>query len=99
MSQLVCVKCQCAMRPETNDTTVIEMASFGPCRVWSADVWKCPGGGVEIVSGFGKNPIRDDHYADDFKDWLEKYISISRRVVYNYENPISSLELTLDCLE
>lgn len=83
----VCVKCETEMRPETNDTTVVEMAWFGPYKVWLADVWKCPGCGVEIVAGFGARPVREDHYADDFARWLDEFLSTSRRIVNDFERP------------
>lgn len=87
MPKLVCVKCQCELKPETNGTTVVEMASFGPYKVWDSDTWKCPGCGVEIVSGFSSKPIREDHYAEDFSAWLEKFVVASCRVEYDYERP------------
>ena len=83
----VCVQCETDMRPETNDTTVVEMASFGPYKVWLADVWKCQSCGVEIVAGFGRQPIRDDHYAPDFQQWLQDFLQNSRRVVKDFERP------------
>jgi hypothetical protein len=75
------------MRPETNDTTVIEYATFGPYKAWLADVWKCPGCAVEIVTGFGAEPIRADHYHPDFPAWLAGCVAHSRRVVEAYEHP------------
>lgn len=87
MTKLVCVACQCELKPETNGTTVIETASFGPYKVWNADTWKCPGCGVEIVAGFNELPLRQDHYADDFKLWLENVVAKSIRVIYDNERP------------
>jgi len=88
MPKMVCVKCQCEFRPETNSTVVVETASFGPYKVWHADTWKCPGCGVEVVAGFARQPIREDHYADDFTPWLMKYLDSARRVVYDHERPV-----------
>jgi predicted RNA-binding Zn-ribbon protein involved in translation (DUF1610 family) len=87
MPKLVCTKCQTELRIETNETLVIETASFGPYKVWNADTWKCPDCGVEIVAGFGDNPIRQDHYADDFPVWLEKVMGFFKKVVYDHEYP------------
>ncbi len=87
MPKLVCVKCHCELRPETNGTTVIETAEFGPYKVWDFDTWKCPGCGVEIVAGFNVQPMRQDHYAPDFAGWLENVIAKSRRVEYDNEEP------------
>ena len=85
MSKMVCVTCQVELRCETNGTTVIETASFGPYKVWDADTWKCPKCGVEIIAGFGNKPIREDHYAEDFPAWLEKYKGMARRIEYDNE--------------
>jgi len=87
MTKLVCVKCQCELVPETNGTTVVEMASFGPYKVWDADTLKCPGCGVEIVAGFGDAPLRADHYAKDFSEWLYNLKEKACRVEYDYERP------------
>ncbi len=86
MPKLVCAACQIELQCETTGTTVIEMASFGPYKVWQADAYKCPGCGIEIVGGFAGEPLREDHYADDFPEWLEKVKTRSRRVVYDYEH-------------
>lgn len=84
---VVCVKCQTALRPHIIGALVIEMASFGPYKVWAADLYKCPGCGIEIVTGFGPAPIRQDHYKPDFAEWLENEKKISPRVIYQYEKP------------
>ena len=88
MPKLVCTTCHCELKPETNGTVVVETASFGPYKVWNADTWKCPGCGVEIVAGFGENPIRQDHFREDFSSWLENVISKATRVEYDNERPI-----------
>lgn len=90
MTKLVCVTCQCELKPETNETLVIETASFGPYKVWNADTWKCPGCGVEIVAGFPEQPIRQDHYKADFKPWLDHACSVAERVEYDHEHPLQA---------
>lgn len=87
MTKLVCTKCQTEFKPSHNGTLVIETASFGPYKVWAADTWTCPGCGVEVVSGFSEQPIRQDHYAKDFPAWLEHEIMVSDYVVYDHEHP------------
>lgn len=82
MPNMVCTKCQVALKPVDNDTVVIETASFGPYKVWNADTLKCPKCGIEIVAGFGQKPIREDHFAPDFQEWLEKTKSIRSRVQF-----------------
>ena len=85
--KIVCVRCQCEFRPETNGTTVVEMAQSEPYKVWHADTWKCPGCGVEVVSGFAQKPLiqqGDESFDKRVQSWLEK----ARRVVYDYERPV-----------
>jgi hypothetical protein len=91
MPKLVCVKCQIELRPSVNGVTVIEMASFGPYKVWAADEWECPGCGQKIISGFSNEPIRQDHYADDFPQWLEHEIERATKVskvIWDFERPL-----------
>ena len=84
--KIICVKCQCELRPEVNGTLVVEMASFGPYKIWKADTWRCPGCGYEVTTGFGAAPIMhhgDEHFQEDLD--LEK--ETARKVVYDYERP------------
>ena len=85
--KLVCPKCQCDMHVDTIGVLVVERASFGPYKVWYADLLKCPGCNVEVVSGFGDNPLRQDHWKDDFREWLNQRIASAPRVIYTYEKP------------
>ena len=87
MPKLICTKCQTELKPSCNGVLVVEMADFGPYKTWAADAWKCPGCGVEVIAGFSEQPIRQDHYKDDFPEWLEHEKSISPRTVYDYERP------------
>lgn len=87
MPKLVCVKCQTELKPLINGITLIEMAEFGPYKVWAADTWKCPGCGTEIVSGFSHQPLRQDHWEGDFLEWLEGVKKRAPAVVYDYERP------------
>jgi DNA-directed RNA polymerase subunit RPC12/RpoP len=70
----VCAKCNKEMRVVKNGVGVLDMADFGPCKIWDADKWKCPTCGYEIIVGFGQGPIRE-HFQDDFD-----------RVVTDYRN-------------
>lgn len=84
---VVCVQCRTALRIETQGVVVIEMAVFGPYKVWNADLYKCAGCGAEMVTGFGQYPIRADHYAPDFAEWLETVKAQAPKVIYEYEKP------------
>ena len=83
MRKAVCVPCQREYRPETNETYVVEMASFGPYKIWMADTWQCPQCHHQIVSGFGMNAIKE-HYQEGFTDLLEE-LKETKRVEYCYE--------------
>ena len=86
MAKLVCAKCECELRPETNGVGVIETASFGPYKIWDADLWKCPGCGIEIVAGFGQRPIAQ-HFEEDFDKELKVVKETRPRVLYDNERP------------
>ena len=86
MPRLLCVKDQINLRPHKNETYVIEMAHFGPCKIWMADTWKCPACGIEVVAGFGEKPI-SEHFQDNFGKWIEQITTDKERVEYDYEYP------------
>ena len=85
MSKIICVKCECEFRPEQNRVGVIETASFGPYKLWRADLWKCPSCGIEVVSGFGRKPVAE-HFEESFGTELENLKSTTR-IVYDNERP------------
>lgn len=87
MPKLVCVNCETELKVLDNGILVIETASFGVYKVWSADTWKCPGCGFEVVAGFGQIPLRADHYKDDFQGWLEQEKANATVIVYDNERP------------
>lgn len=53
----VCRKCQREFRPQTIGVRVLDMAEFGPYKLWMADVYQCPVCGAEIVYGFADKPF------------------------------------------
>ena len=57
----VCPQCECEMRPERNEVGVLDMAEFGPCELYDADLWKCPKCGKEVIGGFGNGPMVRHH--------------------------------------
>ena len=68
----VCVKCNCELRPETNGVGVLDMNDNGAYELYDADLWKCPRCGMEVVGGFGYNPI-SAHYEEDFQRMIDAY--------------------------
>jgi len=68
----VCVECRVEMRPETNGIGVLDMANFGPYKIWHADKWKCPKCGYEIVMGFGSMAVAE-HYEDSFEGLVDAF--------------------------
>lgn len=83
MAKMVCVNCHVEFRPEKNGTIVIETASFGPYKIWEADTWKCPKCNVEVVCGFGQQPIAE-HWYQDFQERMQR-VCEGARVEYDNE--------------
>ena len=69
----VCAPCQVEMHPERNGVGVLDMASFGPCDLWDADLWECPKCGHQIVSGFGANPVSSHYLKEGFPRLIQSY--------------------------
>lgn len=74
----VCVKCETELRPEKNGVGLLDYyrpsdeVEPKPYQIWDADLWKCPVCGIEIVVGFGDNPI-DAHYNESFAKTIDGY--------------------------
>ena len=86
MTKIICVKCQCELRPSTNGTVVVEMAKFGPYKMWEADALKCLGCGIEVVAGFADHAFAE-HYEKGFDHTLTALEEHGRRLVYDFEHP------------
>lgn len=91
MPKLVCRKCECEFKPELNGVGVIETvhnSEAKPYKLWQADLWKCPGCGIEVVAGFsglGIIPIAE-HFQESFSEALN-VVKQSKLVVYDHERP------------
>ena len=61
MPKMVCIKCELQLKPETNGVVVSElfMNDTQVYKVWEADLWKCPGCGMEVIAGWAENPIAE----------------------------------------
>lgn len=72
-STVICLKCSIEMKPLVTGVLVIEMAGHPPAPylVWNADAKECPACGLQIVTGFGSNPILGS-YSPNFDEELAK---------------------------
>lgn len=77
---IYCVKCQCDLAPEKNAVWLVVLAHNPPVpyAIWAADLWKCPGCGVEIVSGYSRKATLQ--HEDGFAELLAR--TIRERVYY-----------------
>jgi hypothetical protein len=58
------ILCGCGrfMRVKQNSVTVEELTEVGtPYKLWDADLFECVECGVEVISGFGREPFAE-HY-------------------------------------
>lgn len=71
MTKMVCVECELQYRTSRVGVPVIEL--FGnppkPYKLWSADVWVCPGCNHEVVGGWSSP---HEHFQDGFEQLLDK---------------------------
>jgi hypothetical protein len=86
MPRMICPYCQCEYRMETAGVNVIEMAAFGPYRIWRADMWACPGCGQRIIAGFSAKA--HEHYEPDFREIYQRIIDSDEPVFYDFERPL-----------
>jgi len=86
MPKMVCVKCNVEFRPEKNGIIVAEMFQKNTAiyKLWSADLWKCPVCGVEVVAGFAMDPFAE-HYETDLKSIVSEAKAGGRTVIYDEE--------------
>ena len=79
-----CVKCQVEFDRVKSGVNLVQMFNQPqqPYKIWQADLWRCPGCGFEIVSGYGHHPYAE-HYQDGFAeamDWAKR-----SKIIYQYE--------------
>jgi hypothetical protein len=80
----VCVKCETEMEPEKNGVGVLDHASFGPYKIWMADMWQCPVCKVQIVIGFGHGPLAE-HYEEEFTSHVDTFRQPGELLINNKE--------------
>lgn len=80
----ICVKCQRFYRPKKNGIAFVEGMPlerdarpgieddhlWAPYKLWSGDLWFCPGCGHELISGVGGQI--SEHYMPDFLQQVER---------------------------
>jgi hypothetical protein len=71
MRQPICVKCQVSLKCIKTGVDVEAMAADMPYQIWSGDLFECPSCHVEIVSGFGQQPVAE-HFQ---KERYSKFVS------------------------
>ena len=90
MPRAVCSKCQTEFRPEDIGVIVFEMSGerfeAKDYKIWHADLYKCPGCGVEVVIRFADRPLAE-HFQDDFEKKKNAILKSGVRVIYDYERP------------
>ena len=98
--RVTCGSCQVPLRPEKNGETV-EMTSNGRLYyIISADRWKCPICGHEVLTGFPLKPLAlsyQDGYNDERKGVttsVEMEPTYGRNVKQNTKTPESGDEKT-----
>lgn len=74
-SNLLC-GCGRFMRVAKNGVTVEEQMEDGaPYKLWGDDLYRCPGCGAEVVSGFGRQPLAE-HYQPTYQQTRARYAPI-----------------------
>jgi predicted RNA-binding Zn-ribbon protein involved in translation (DUF1610 family) len=74
MPEAVCIKCSVALKPETNGVSVAEMFQGDTefYRIRQADLWSCPGCGMQVILGFADNGV--EHWEEGFAQALKNHI-------------------------
>jgi hypothetical protein len=78
MPKLVCCKCKVELRPDKNGVPAIELAEFGPYKIWGSDRWKCPICEYTVLAGF----------SDESHDHWEEHFDAALNLVRQNENTI-----------
>ena len=71
MPKLVCVTCHVELRCDKTGLPAVEMAEFGPYKIWEADRWVCPGCGMKVIAGFADHTSAE-HFMPGFDQFHEQ---------------------------
>lgn len=82
MAGLVCLRCRKFLRVKTNGVALEEGMphgddTWGPYKLWQADLYECPSCGFQLVAGFGLKPIAE-HYRPGYADTAVKFAPLCR---------------------
>lgn len=79
---LACVKCAKFLRRKKNGVVVEEgrpldhdSQTWGPYKLWMADLFVCPGCGTEVVSGFAQQNFAE-HFEPDYNAQRAKHLPL-----------------------
>ena len=62
MMRPICMQCKVQMSCMDNDFPIRDAPKGNfPSTLWLGDLWKCPKCSVEMVTGFGRGRITDEH--------------------------------------
>lgn len=86
MPNPACVKCQISLGKEKSGVNFVEtfQENKQPYKLWSADLWKCPKCGIEIIDGFGNQPL-GEHFQEKFNIILNKRTAIDPTIYFGHE--------------
>jgi hypothetical protein len=65
MRRPICVKCKVEMHPEQNGVQVEFLVEGRSLELYEGDKWKCRECGIEVISGFGIQPVAE-HWHENY---------------------------------
>jgi hypothetical protein len=70
----VCVPCKAEYWCIKNEATVEQTAGGRPYKLWSGDLWQCPGCDHKLVIGFASRPLAESHQTDLYESYRSEVI-------------------------
>jgi hypothetical protein len=64
MPRIICCRCAVELRCDKNGVPAVELAEFGPYRIFGSDRWKCPICEYTVLAGFSAE--WHEHYEEHF---------------------------------
>ena len=75
-----CADCEVELRPKKTGAYIVEMADFGPYKLWACDIWECPICKCEIATGIPNNAL-GEHWQRDFEEKIQKLRDAGQTVI------------------